>query len=140
MPVQTSLMLKIQPHLLNIHDICVQAIQNSDCETEDIESADLIFVYDYCYYTWWLAHVHSLGRENRDTPGDYLIQASNDSYVKDKAPLIYQDRVFQKKNCQMRISRISEDAWLPTCSLCFQRILSCGLLLSMAKLSLTLVF
>lgn len=55
---------------------CVQAIQSSNCLTDDLESASVIFVYDYCYYIWWLAHVHSLGRERRDTPGDYLVKAS----------------------------------------------------------------
>ena len=39
----------------------------------------MIFVYDYCYYIWWLAHVHSLGRDRRDTPGDYLIKVCRSS-------------------------------------------------------------
>ena len=54
-----------------------QAIKNSGCETDDIESADLVYVYDYCYYTWWLAHAHSMGRDKRDTPGDHLIKVIN---------------------------------------------------------------
>ena len=55
----------------------VQAIQRSNCQTDDMESADLVYVYDYCYYTWWLAHAHSMGRELNETPGDHLIKVSS---------------------------------------------------------------
>lgn len=54
-----------------------QAIQNSKCLSDDIDTASVIYVYDYCYYVWWLAHVHSLGRDRRDTPGDYLIKVGS---------------------------------------------------------------
>lgn len=53
----------------------VQAIKASSCYVDDISRANVVFVYDYCYYVWWLAHIHSaLGEKVADTPGDYLIK------------------------------------------------------------------
>jgi hypothetical protein len=53
----------------------VQAIKASSCYVDDITKATAVFVYDYCYYIWWLAHIHSaLGKKVVDTPGDYLIE------------------------------------------------------------------
>ena len=55
----------------------MQAIRDSDCYVDDISKANVIFVYDYCYYIWWLAHIHSaLGKKVDDTPGDYLIKVN----------------------------------------------------------------
>ena len=53
-----------------------QAISGSQYVTTDIDAADIVYVYDYCYYTWWLAFVHSNGRVQREdaTPGDYLLK------------------------------------------------------------------
>jgi hypothetical protein len=54
----------------------VQAIRGSPYVTTDIEAADIVYVYDYCYYIWWLAFVHSNGRVTREeaTPGDMLLR------------------------------------------------------------------
>lgn len=61
-----------------ISDACLQAIRDSDCYVDDISKANVIFVYDYCYYIWWLAHIHSaLGKKVHDTPGDYLIKVKS---------------------------------------------------------------
>ena len=55
----------------------MQAIRDSDCYTEDIEQAQAVYVYDYCYYIWWLATLHSRGGASMTTsPGDYLVKAS----------------------------------------------------------------
>ena len=35
----------------------MQAINNSRHVTQDIEAADVIYVYDHCYYMLWLAQV-----------------------------------------------------------------------------------
>ena len=53
-----------------------QAIAGSQYATTDIDAADIVYVYDYCYYTWWLGFVHSNGRVQRDdaTPGDHLLK------------------------------------------------------------------
>ena len=53
-----------------------QAIAGSQYATTDIDAADIVYVYDYCYYTWWLAFVHSNGRVQREdaTPGDHLLK------------------------------------------------------------------
>ena len=53
-----------------------QAIQGSPYHTTDLDAADTVFVYDYCYYIWWLAFVHSTGRVTREeaTPGDMLLR------------------------------------------------------------------
>ncbi|CAK0785134.1 hypothetical protein CVIRNUC_008340 [Coccomyxa viridis] len=53
-----------------------QAISGSQYVTTDIDAADIVYVYDYCYYTWWLAFVHSNGRVQREdaTPGDHLLK------------------------------------------------------------------
>lgn len=53
-----------------------QAIAGSQYVTTDIDAADIVYVYDYCYYTWWLAFVHSNGRVQREdaTPGDHLLK------------------------------------------------------------------
>ena len=53
-----------------------QAISGSQYATTDIDAADMVYVYDYCYYTWWLAFVHSNGRVQREdaTPGDHLLK------------------------------------------------------------------
>ena len=60
---------------LTIFAVGLQAIRDSDCYVDDISKANVIFVYDYCYYIWWLAHIHSaLGKKVHDTPGDYLIK------------------------------------------------------------------
>lgn len=64
-----------------------QAIAGSQYATTDIDAADIVYVYDYCYYTWWLAFVHSNGRVQRDdaTPGDHLLKGyqvcSADTYT-----------------------------------------------------------
>ena len=42
--------------------------------TENIWDADVVFVYDYCYVAWWLAHIHSTGGAVRDSPGTHLIK------------------------------------------------------------------
>ena len=52
----------------------VQAIKSSDCYTDDIEQAQAVYVYDYCYYIWWLATLHSRGGDMKESPGDYLIR------------------------------------------------------------------
>ena len=53
-----------------------QAIRGSTYYTTDLDAADIVFVYDYCYYIWWLAFVHSNGRVTREeaTPGDMLLR------------------------------------------------------------------
>lgn len=56
----------------------LQAIKNSECYVDDMAKANIIYVYDYCYYIWWLATVHSaLGVEVFETPGDYLVKVSS---------------------------------------------------------------
>ena len=53
----------------------MQAIKASDCYTEDIEQAQAVYVYDYCYYIWWVATLHSRGAASMtNSPGDYLIR------------------------------------------------------------------
>ena len=52
----------------------MQAIKSSDCYTDDIEQAQAVYVYDYCYYIWWLATLHSRGGDMKGSPGDYLIR------------------------------------------------------------------
>jgi len=37
----------------------LQAIRASSCYVDDISKANVVFLYDYCYYIWWLAHIHS---------------------------------------------------------------------------------
>ena len=54
----------------------MQAIKSSDCYTDDIEQAQAVYVYDYCYYIWWLATLHSRGGDMKESPGDYLIRVS----------------------------------------------------------------
>ncbi len=53
-----------------------QAIRGSPYVTTDLDAADIVYVYDYCYYTWWLSFVHSNGRVQREdaTPGDHLLK------------------------------------------------------------------
>ncbi len=53
-----------------------QALRASPYATQDIDAADVVYVFDYCYYTWWLAFVHSNGRVTREeaTPGDHLLK------------------------------------------------------------------
>jgi hypothetical protein len=66
----------IHRHLyLALTDSGVQAIKASSCYVDDISKANVVFVYDYCYYIWWLAHIHSaLGGKVAVTPGDHLIK------------------------------------------------------------------
>ena len=54
----------------------MQAIKASSCYVDDISKANVVFVYDYCYYVWWRAHIHSaLGKKvEGETPGDHLIK------------------------------------------------------------------
>lgn len=53
----------------------MQAIRDSDCYTDDIELAQAVYVYDYCYYIWWVATLHSRGGESMTTsPGDHLLK------------------------------------------------------------------
>ena len=59
-----------------MHLGCVQAIEQSSCVTDDIDTASVVYVYDYCYYVWWLAHVHSRGREHMRTPGDFMMKVA----------------------------------------------------------------
>ena len=54
----------------------VQALKSSECYTDDIEKAQAVYVYDYCYYIWWLATLHSRGGEMTTSPGDHLIQVT----------------------------------------------------------------
>ena len=67
--------------------IVLQAIRSSDCYSSDMQTADLIYVYDYCYYIWWLATVHSRGDvgerigDEEDTPGDYLMEVRSLLYT-----------------------------------------------------------
>ena len=49
-------------------DVCEMPLQN-------LEAADIVYVYDYCYYIAWLGDVHSYGREHEDGPGDHLFSA-----------------------------------------------------------------
>lgn len=37
-----------------------EAIRHSDYVTDDMEAADIIYVYDHCYYMLWLAQVRTL--------------------------------------------------------------------------------
>lgn len=36
-----------------------EAVQNSNYVTNDMEAADVIYVYDHCYYMRWLAQVRT---------------------------------------------------------------------------------
>ena len=55
----------------------MQAIEASSCHTTSLEKATAIYVYDYCYYIWWVASTHSLGwKEKGPTPGDYLMKVA----------------------------------------------------------------
>jgi len=60
-----------------------QAINSSPYATKDMDAADYVYVYDYCYYTWWLGFVHSNGRVLRDdiTPGDHLLKGYQVHYL-----------------------------------------------------------
>lgn len=43
---------------------------------QDLDEADIIYVYDYCHYTYWLGFVHGLHykpSENNTGPGDDLV-------------------------------------------------------------------
>ena len=51
-----------------------QAVRSSKYFISDVQAADVVFVYDYCFYTWWLAWVHSYGRPSGvASPGDSLL-------------------------------------------------------------------
>ena len=64
----------------------VQAIKNSNCSAASMDEAHLVYVYDHCYYIWWLATQHSLrGDANipaddpmrlAPMPGEYLLKVS----------------------------------------------------------------
>lgn len=54
--------------------LSLQALQRSNLLTDDIWAADMVLVYDYCYYTWWLGHVQSTGGQSRDSPGSSLVK------------------------------------------------------------------
>lgn len=49
-----------------------EAIRASGHYTADIDSADLVYVDDYCLYLQWLAHVHSFGVQQPSTFGSAL--------------------------------------------------------------------
>ncbi|CAK0784428.1 hypothetical protein CVIRNUC_007632 [Coccomyxa viridis] len=53
-----------------------EAIAGSKYVTADMEQADIIYVYDHCYYMLWLAQVHTKGRkmpEEASPAGDWLM-------------------------------------------------------------------
>lgn len=52
----------------------MQAIQHSHMVTADIWEADRVYVFDYCYYAWWLAHVRTTGGDFQDSPGVHLVK------------------------------------------------------------------
>ncbi len=71
----------------------LQAIKASSCYVDDISKANVVYVYDYCYYIWWLAHIHSaLGEKVVDTPGDYLIKVRRRSLGCGSATAAYLQR------------------------------------------------
>ena len=76
-----------------------QAITGSQYVTTDIDAADTVYVYDYCYYTWWLAFVHSNGRVQRNdaTPGDHLLkgyQVRSASHAPSQCPVVLHHEVY----------------------------------------------
>ncbi|BDA44690.1 hypothetical protein COCOBI_06-1680 [Coccomyxa sp. Obi] len=53
-----------------------EAIQSSNHVTTDMDKADIIYVYDHCYYMLWLAQVHTRGRKmpkEESEAGNWLI-------------------------------------------------------------------
>lgn len=52
----------------------MQALKKSNCHTDSMDDAELIYIDDYCYYTWWLASIHSLGPDTRAEAGKYLLK------------------------------------------------------------------
>ena len=52
-----------------------EALRKSQYYTPDLDAADVVFVYDYCYYITWLGFVHEKGRDIQETPGDDLLAA-----------------------------------------------------------------
>ena len=67
------------PHYHGTHSqawFLEQAIRNSGHYHPDLEEADIVYVDDYCYYSKWLAHVHTVLTVRSDfdnTPGDVLV-------------------------------------------------------------------
>lgn len=55
-----------------------EAIQASNHVSADMDKADIIYVYDHCYYMLWLAQVHP----SHPPPGPmYLCQAQMDRFL-----------------------------------------------------------
>ena len=50
-----------------------EALRASGLAAPDLESADVVWVDDYCYLSWWLGAAHS--KEGMDpNPGDHLVR------------------------------------------------------------------
>ena len=41
--------------------------------SQDLDTADIIFINDYCHYIRWLGFLHAYGNEQQHGPGDDLI-------------------------------------------------------------------
>lgn len=72
----------LSPTFVTLCSLTLQAIQDSSCHTNDIDAAQIIYVYDYCYYMWWLSALRVLQDElipsdhpaRQIDPGEYLIK------------------------------------------------------------------
>ena len=56
------------PHEFGTHSMpfyLYKALKRSKLYTPKLDEADIVYVHHYCYYIWWLAHVHTLVRPRR---------------------------------------------------------------------------
>ena len=49
--------------------MCVQALRSSIYHVDDVDEADIVVVDDYCYYVWWLGHVHTTNNHDDHEAG-----------------------------------------------------------------------
>eukprot|EP00884_Botryococcus_braunii_P022991 jgi/Botrbrau1/9376/Bobra.0252s0005.3 len=51
-----------------------EALQNSPARVQEPELANIVYVHDYCYKMWWLAHIHSeKSPQEQQAPGSVLL-------------------------------------------------------------------
>ncbi|KAK9805794.1 hypothetical protein WJX73_000215 [Symbiochloris irregularis] len=82
-PLYYSVHSKFGTHAAPWH--LAEAIKTSNCSVSTMEEAHLVYVYDYCYYIWWVARRHSLQGDysipenhpvrTEPQPGEYLLKA-----------------------------------------------------------------
>ena len=49
--------------------LCMQALRSSIYYVDDVDEADVVVVDDYCYYVWWLGHVHTTNNHDDHDAG-----------------------------------------------------------------------